>query len=195
MPTRKVAAVAPRAPQTTHVALLRGINVGGKNKLPMAELSAMFVKAGCAAVRTYIQSGNVIYDAPPRLATAVPGKVEAAIAERFGYRIPVVTRTAADLAAVLAGNPFLARGADPEGLYVVFLAAAPAASRVAALDPNRSPPDELVVCGRDIYFSCPNGIARTRISNAYLDATLATTSTARNWRTVQKLAELSSRDP
>ena len=194
MPARKPV-ITQKARSRTYVALLRGINVGGKNKLPMADLSAMFTAAGCAAVRTYIQSGNVIYDAAAALAAEVPGRVEAAIADRFGYRTPVVTRTAAELAAVLGGNPFLERGEEPDALHVVFLAAAPAAARVAALDPDRSPPDELVVRGREIYLRCPNGIARTRITNAYLDATLATTTTLRNWRTVQKLAELAKASP
>jgi uncharacterized protein (DUF1697 family) len=177
------------------VALLRGINVGGKNKLPMADLAAMFSSAGCAGVETYIQSGNVVFDAPKAIAEAVPGQVERAIAERFGYRIPVVVRTAGELATITRANPFLTEGADPAVLHVVFLAGAPAASRVAALDPQRSPPDELVVRGREIYLRCPNGIARTRITNAYLDATLATTTTLRNWRTVEKLAELSLSGP
>ena len=73
-------------------------------------------------------------------------------------------------------------------LHVVFLAAAPAAGRAAALDPARSPPDELTLVGREVFLRCPNGMARTRITNAWLDATLATTSTVRNWRTVEKLA-------
>jgi uncharacterized protein (DUF1697 family) len=174
------------------VALLRGINVGGKNKVPMTELSAMFSAAGCAGVQTYIQSGNVVFDAPAAVADVVPGQIERAIAERFGYRIPVVMRTAGELAAIFGANPFVAKGAEPDALHVVFLAGAPAASRVAALDPDRSPPDEMVVRGREIYLRCPNGIARTRITNAYLDATLATTTTLRNWRTVEKLAELAS---
>ena len=85
-----------------------------------------------------------------------------------------------------------AKGADPDVLHVVFLAGAAAPARVAALDPARSPPDELAVSGREIYLRCPNGMARTKITNAWLDATLATTSTLRNWRTVQKLAEMAA---
>ena len=179
----------------TYVALLRGINVGGKNKLPMADLSAMFAKAGCAAVRTYIQSGNVVFEAPSSVADGLSGQIERSIAARFGYRIPVVMRTAAELSQVARENPFLAKGAHPDALHVVFLAGTPDPHRSAALDPDRSPPDQLIVRGREIYLSCPNGMARTRITNAYLDATLATTTTVRNWRTVEKLAELSSSAP
>jgi uncharacterized protein (DUF1697 family) len=188
MPSRRASPLE----RSAYVALLRGINVGGKNKLPMADLSAMFTAVGCSAVQTYIQSGNVVFEAPAAVAGGAAALVAQAIADRFGYRIPVVLRTAAELAAVALENPLLAKGADPSVLHVVFLAGAPAASRVAALDPNRSPPDELLVRGREIYLACPNGIARTRITNAYLDATLATTSTLRNWRTVLELARLSA---
>jgi uncharacterized protein (DUF1697 family) len=195
MPARKKAQDGSTGARTTFVALLRGINVGGKNKLPMADLSAMFEKAGCARVQTYIQSGNVVFDAEAGAAGALPEQIQGAIEKRFGYRIPVVMRTAGEMAAVAGDNPFLSRGADADVLHVVFLAGAPSASRAAALDPNRSPPDEMVVRGREIYLACPNGIARTRITNAYLDATLATTSTLRNWRTVQVLARMASGEP
>ena len=197
MPARKASpSASSSAPRATYVALLRGINVGGKNKLPMAELSAMFIGAGCAGVQTYIQSGNVVFEAPAAIADAVPGRIERAIADRFGYRIPVVMRTAGDLAAVVQDNPFLAGGlaggADPATLHVVFLAGEPDAARLAALDPDRSPPDEMRARGRHLYLRCPEGFARTRITSAYLDATLATTTTVRNWRTVEKLAALAS---
>jgi uncharacterized protein (DUF1697 family) len=179
------------AAPASYVALLRGINVGGKNKLPMQDLSAMFTAAGCSAVRTYIQSGNVVFEAQRAVADALPGEIGRGIHERFGYRIPVILRSAGELGAIVAANPFLVKGAEPDALHVAFLSSEPAADRVAALDPNRSPPDELVVRGREIYLSCPNGYGQTRITNAYLDAKLATTATVRNWRTVEKLAELS----
>ena len=94
----------------THVALLRGINVGGKNKLPMKELVAIFAGAGCADVRSYIQSGNVVFHASEKLAPCLPALVATAIAERFGWRVPVVMRTADELREVSEHNPFLAAG-------------------------------------------------------------------------------------
>ncbi len=175
-----------------YVALLRGINVGGKNKLPMKDLAAMFTAAGGHEVRTLIQSGNVVFEADAKAAGALPGKVGRAIEAGFGYRIPVIVRTAVELGAVLRGNPFLAGGADPEVLHVVFVSAEPLAARVAALDPHRSPPDELAVRGSEIYLKCPTGFARTRFTNAYLDATFAATTTVRNWRTVEKLAAMAA---
>ena len=173
-----------------HVALLRGINVGGKNKLPMKELAALFREAGCEDVRTYIQSGNVLFRAGATLAGAIPSLISASIQERFGYHIPVVTRAAADLRATVEANPFAAAEADK--LLVLFLADAPAAEQVDALDPDRSPGDEFVVVGREVFLHCPNGFARSKLTNSYFDSALSTTSTGRNWRTVGKLLELTT---
>jgi uncharacterized protein (DUF1697 family) len=175
----------------TFVALLRGINVGGKNKLPMADLVAMFGEAGCRDVRTYIQSGNVIFRVAPARAARIPSTIAAAIEAQLGLRTPVVLRTASELRAIAHGNPFVQAGADPDSLHVVFLADAPDRARVEALDPHRSSPDELDVRGREIFLRLPNGVARSKLTNAYFDTRLATTTTMRNWRTVQKLAEMS----
>jgi uncharacterized protein (DUF1697 family) len=179
-------------PDKVHVAFLRGINVGGKNKLPMKDLSAIFVAAGCSDVETYIQSGNVICKTPPTRATKLPAEVTGAILERFGYRIPVVMRTADELRDVKGRNPFLAAGVDEDALHVAFLADAPSAAQVAALDARRSPPDEFVVRGREIFLHLPNGVARSKLTNAYFDGKLATTSTLRNWRTLMKLIDLTA---
>ena len=168
-----------------HVALLRGINVGGKNVLPMKDLCALFQDAGCGDVETYIQSGNVIFGASASLAKRIPGLLTKAIAAGFGFRVPVVVRTAAELRRVVDGNPF--SRADEATLHVAFLADLPSDARVAALDARRSPPDRFAVRGREIYLHLPNGVARTRLTNQYFDTALATTSTVRNWRTVHAL--------
>jgi len=173
-----------------HVALLRGINVGGKNKLPMKDLVALFEAAGCTDVRTYIQSGNVVYRAGGKLAAQVPALLAAAIEQRLRLRVPLVTRSAREMQAVAANNPFVARGVSTKTLHVAFLAAAPSRAALAALDPRRSPPDELIARGKELYLACPNGMARTKLTNAYLDSTLATVSTMRNWNTVLALTAL-----
>jgi len=178
------------AKSDTHVALLRGINVAGKNKVPMKELAAILAGAGCRDVRTYIQSGNVVYRAPTALARRVPAAVSAALARRLGLTVPVVTRSAAELDAVARENPFLRAGADPATLHVAFLADHPSADRVAALDPKRSPPDTFEVRGREVYLCCPKGYGTTKLTNAWFDGKLQTTSTVRNWRTVLTLLEM-----
>ena len=174
----------------TWVALLRGINVGGRNLLPMTDLAGLFEEAGCAGVRTYIQSGNVLFTASRARAEKLPGLIASGIADRFGYQVPVLLRTAADLGETIRQNPFLEAGASENWLHVLFLADQPDAGRVAALDPLRSPPDAYAVRGREIYLRLPNGGAKTKLTNAYFDSRLATISTVRNWRTVLKLFEL-----
>jgi len=174
----------------TYVALLRGINVGGKNKLPMSDLAKMFTEAGCTDVRTYIQSGNVVFSVAPKSAKRVPDLVSRRIADRFGYRIPVVLRTADEFRQVATSNPFLKSHTNVDSLHVGFLADLPAPRDVAALDPNRSPGDSFKVRGREVYLCLPNGMARTKLTNAYFDSKLATTSTFRNWRTLLKLLEM-----
>jgi uncharacterized protein (DUF1697 family) len=175
-----------------YVALLRGINMAGKNRLRMQDLASIFEAAGCRNVRTYIQSGNVVYEAGHLQAHRVSGRVTDLIATKFGYRIPVIVRTALEIRHVAANNPFLNRGADERRLCVMFLEAVPLEANVDRLDPHRSPPDEYAVRGREIYMRCPEGFARTKYTNAYFDSVLGTTSTGRSWATVLKLVELSS---
>lgn len=176
---------------TTYVALLRGINVGGNKKVPMATLAEVFRAAGCSAIRTYIQSGNVVFEAPParsaNLASSLAGRIE----DRFGFEVPVVLRTADALEEVTRENPFLGdRAVDVERLHVAFLADAPSKSRGGRLDPARSPPDVFRLVGSEIYLHLPNGVARSKLTNAYFDAALETTTTIRNWRTVLALLAL-----
>lgn len=172
-----------------YVALLRGINVGGKNKLPMKELAALFIAAGCKNVETYIQSGNVVFDAPAAVVKRLPGAVGEAIQQEFGYQVPLIVRSGTELAKVVAANPFLAQGALDKELHVYFLADKPA---VAELDAKRSPPDEFDLLGREIYLRLPNGMGRTKLTNAYFDSKLKTVCTARNWATVLHLAAMTS---
>jgi uncharacterized protein (DUF1697 family) len=171
----------------THVALMRGINVGGKNKLAMADVVKIFVAAGAEDVTTYIQSGNVLFRASAAVAKQLPVAVEAAIAKRHKLQVPIVIRTAAQLAAAVTANPY--RG---DTVYVAFLAATPTAERVAALDPKRSPGDTHVVIGAEIYLNLGNGAGKTKLTNAYFDAKLGTISTMRNWNTVMKLHSLAA---
>ena len=152
----------------------------------MADLRKLMAELGAEEVQTYVQSGNVVFGSSVRSAP----KLESAIAERIqadlGLDIVVLVRSASELAAVLEGDPF----GDPETMHVTFLAEKPAASRVSALDPDRSPPDEFRVIGREVYLRCPNGYGRSKLSNAYFEKQLDVAATTRNWRTVTKLTEL-----
>ena len=156
----------------------------------MKDLTEQFREAGCGDVRTYIQSGNVLFRADPTLAEDTPSLISESVLNRFGYRVPVVTPTARELQEIVKANPFAESGAEESRLLVLFLEDLPDRARVEAMDPNRSPGDEFVVLGREVFLHCPNGVARSKLTNSYFDSNLSTTGTARNWRTVRKLLEL-----
>lgn len=174
-----------------YAALLRGINVGGNHKLPMADLVALLEALGCSRVRTYIQSGNAVFEAPARLAATLPRALPSAILGKHGFSAPVVLRSGAELADVVKANPFLARGADREDLHVGFLADRPSHEDVQAMAPKLTAGDSFAVVDRHVYLSLPKGVAGTKLTNAYFDASLKTVCTVRNWRTVTALAAMS----
>ena len=174
-----------------YVAFRRAVNVGGKNKVPMARLRDSLTAAGLEEVATVLQSGNVVFRS--RASGGDAAKVVAVtIEETFGLQIGVVIRSAAELGAVAATNPFLDEEPDRDAktLHVAFLSSRPSAAAVAKLDPDRSPPDSFAVSGGEIYLSYPDGSGRSRLTLDYLEKTLGVTGTARNWRTVQRLAAL-----
>jgi uncharacterized protein (DUF1697 family) len=173
----------------TWIALLRGINVGGHNKIPMAELRKACGEIGFADVATYIQSGNVVFRAQGS-AKQVAEKLRAVIAERFGCDVPVVLRTVGELERVAGANPFLDQGADVSRLHVGFLLDEPAQSRVSGMPAQPPGPEEFRVVGADVYLHYPEGMGTSKLTTAYFDRALGTTMTARNWRTVNKLVEM-----
>ena len=170
------------------VALLRAVNLGARNKVPMAELRRRLAAAGYEDVRTYIASGNVILEGP-RSRTALAGDLERLVAREFRIDTTAILRSPKELAAIVAGHPF---GPDTSHSHVVFLAAKPkrdAADRLAALDPS---PDRAVLAGADVYLRYPAGYRGARLSAAQLERLVAVRGTHRNWRTVAKLAELAA---
>jgi uncharacterized protein (DUF1697 family) len=177
----------------TLVALLRGVNVAGKNRIPMSELKSLLSSLGLQDVVTYIQSGNVVFRSPGGDAHAVADDIEQRIAKDFGVDVTVLLRTPAELKSVAGSNPFLSREADLSKLYVVFLSDRPAANGVAGLDPERSAPDEFSVRGREIYLHLPNGSGRSKLTIDYFERRLVVAATARNWNTLIKLVALTQR--
>jgi uncharacterized protein (DUF1697 family) len=175
-----------------YVAFLRGINVGGKNKLSMKDLANVFDAAGASDVKTYIQSGNVAFSLAPELADSFASEVETRIRKKLKLSVPIVLRSAKELARVVAKNPF-AKRPSADAIFVLFLADKPEKSAIAALDPSRSPPDEFAVLNREVYLFCPNGVGKTKLTNAWFDSKLGTVSTGRNWRTVLTMLELAGK--
>jgi len=167
-----------------YVGLLRGVNVGGKNKLPMAELRSLFHELGHSEVTTFIQSGNVIFaaESPPEAR-----ELEEAIGERFSMAVPVVLRSLAELRQVVGANPF--EGAEQDWVHVGFMAAKPPAGAELDLDADRHLPERFELVGTELYLCLPDGMGRAKLPQL-LDRRLKTPTTYRNWRTVTKLVEL-----
>lgn len=179
-----------------YISLLRGINVGGHRIIKMAALRDLYTQQGCRGVVSYLQSGNVVFETPLRSCRRVQTKLEKAIAARFGFAVPVELRTRKQWTRVLAGWPFAAIDPATEGARyaVVFFAASPTARRRADLAAEIVAPERLVVVGREAYLHCPDGFAKTKLTNTFLERRLGVSMTTRNWKTVIKLAELADRD-
>jgi uncharacterized protein (DUF1697 family) len=167
------------------VALLRGINVGGRNSIPMAGLRSALEELGLEDVMTYIQSGNVLFRSRTPVRT-LPARIEEAIADAYGVRPAVVLRTPAELQRVVDSTPFT----DSAKAHVVFLDRKPTAAAAARLDPDRSPGDVFDLVGRELYLHLGNGAGRTKLTGDYLERTLGVRGTQRNWNTVVKLLAL-----
>ena len=168
------------------VALLRGVNLGARNKVPMPALRTELEALGLLGVETYVQSGNAVFESRGGREAALATEIEARIAKAFGVDAAVVLRTAAAMEKVVSACPF----ADTASCHVVFLDRAPKAAAVAKLDPDRSTPDAFEVTGREIYLRLPNGAGRSKLTLDYFERVLGVRGTARNWRTVSALVEL-----
>jgi uncharacterized protein (DUF1697 family) len=175
----------------TYVALLRAINIGARNKIPMSGLKALFRDLGHEDVATYVQSGNVVFRSRAGAERRIAAELERGITKEFGHDVAVLLRTPAELAKIAKGNPFLKGETEHKKLHVMFLDKRPTAKAVAGLDLDRSPPDAFSVKGRDIYLHFPTrGSGRSKLTIGYFEGRLGVRGTARNWRTVTTLLEL-----
>lgn len=166
----------------TYIALLRAVNVSGQNKIKMADLRQMFERMGFDGVETYIQSGNVRFEADEDEETLRP-QIEAAIHTTFGLTVTVVLRTASELAEVVARCPF----PETESLYVAYLEAEPTPEGIAQLNAFQTESEEWQVIGREVYILYHQGAGRSKLTTAVLEKRLDVAATARNWRTTQQL--------
>ena len=175
----------------THVVLLRGVNVGGNNRLPMAEFRRVLESLGYDGVATYLQSGNAVCRAPGPT-DEVADAVARALEDDLGLAVPVVTRSADQWAELVAANPLAHLEEDPKRLHVTFLDAPPDPERVVALASEAATlaPECIEVVGADAYLHTPHGFADTKFTPAFLERRLGRVATTRNWRTVLALAEM-----
>ena len=172
----------------TYVALLRGINVGRHKRIAMADLRELVGSLGHANVLTHLQSGNVVFSSPRRDVATLRGEFEAGIATRFGLDVRVLVRTHAELARVVATNPFPAAAADPARFLVTFLDPSPTPDRVALVDPAEFGPDEFRFGDGVVYVWYRGGILASKLTDAVWTRRLGVTATSRNWNTVTRLA-------
>ena len=172
---------------TTYAGFLRGIYVGGHKKVPVGELRQLMADLGWSDVRTYLQSGNAVFTT----GESAPGpRLERALADHFGFEVRCLVRTAAELRAVADACPYPAAELDPAKLLVLFLEEEPEEGHFDSLDAAAFAPDTFHHVGGAVYCYFPDGMGRSKLPAALESVRPAVTMTGRNWRTVQRLTEL-----
>lgn len=177
---------------TTYAALLRGINVGGSKKVPMAELRTLFEGLGLGGVSTYLQSGNAIFTADGGDEDSLAADIAAAIEKRFGFTVDVLVRDHAYLQAVLEACPFPAAELQPKQLHITYFSVPVAPERFVSIDQQAFLPEEFRLGERCLYLYVPDGLGRSKLADALAKPRVVKglIATTRNWNTVVKLAEL-----
>ncbi len=178
----------------TYISILRGINLGGRNTILMRDLQSLYESLDFHAVRTYIQSGNVVFATETAFSNhELAHRIEQALAKQYVFEVPVIVRTHAEMQMVVQSNPFIRRNyVQPEKLHVTFLAATPDAARCEAVSAGAYSPDEFVISGTEVFLHCPNNYGETKLSNKFFENKLKVSATTRNWKTVNTLTELAT---
>lgn len=178
---------------TTHAALLRAVNVAGRNKVGMADLRELAAGLGLANARTLLQSGNLIFESSGRTPARLERLLEDAARDHLALETEVFIRTGKELASIVAGNPFPGEAKrDPARLLVMFLGRAPGGREVAALEEAIVGDEVVRGVRRELYIVYPDGVGRSRLTGALIERKLRARGTARNWNTVLKLAALTT---
>tara|TARA_R110002073_G_scaffold41466_8_gene117082 strand:+ start:4778 stop:5317 length:540 start_codon:yes stop_codon:yes gene_type:complete len=171
------------------IALIRGINVGGHNKMPMAELRTTLEAAGCCSVRTYIQSGNVVFTSPNQSKRKLVKHLGDAIEDQFGFRPAILLLSKDDFRTAVASNPFLDAIAAAKTLHFFFLDSAPRSPDIDTLTKLATSTERFKLVDTVFYLHSPDGIGRSKLA-AGVERKLGVPATARNFRTIQALSEI-----
>lgn len=174
-----------------YISVLRGINVGGKRKILMADLKKMYAELGFENCISYIQSGNLIFESTKLSNTELGSKIEDAIAEKFGFTVPVIVRTSDEWEQSVQANPY-ADSHEKESLCLTFLNETPKAELTAVISELNFEPDSFQIIDKDVFIYCPGKYHQTKLSNQFFESKLKVKATTRNWNTVLKLLELSA---
>jgi uncharacterized protein (DUF1697 family) len=175
------------------IALLRGINVSGRKIAPMTDVKRAFESLSFENVRTYAQSGNVIFDCTRGETAKIAPRVEEKLSKTFGFSTKVLIRTQRELEKIIESNPLIdsADMVGPDKLYVTFLSDRPDETAASTLDIKLDQGEKFVIVGKEVYLFCPNGYAKTKLNNALFETKLKTVATTRNWKTINKLLVIS----
>ena len=177
----------------TFIALLRGINVSGHKPVKMERLRESFAALGFGDVRTYLQSGNVVFEAKAAAPAGIGVKVAERIERDFEFSVPVMVVTSEEMARVVKENPFSKEaGIDPSKLHVTFLSEAPGAAGLKKMAALPAGADRLVCRDRSVYLHCPGGYGNSKLSNSAIERALSVVTTTRNWKTVTTLLQMAS---
>ncbi len=175
----------------TYISILRGINVSGQKKILMNELKILFEKEGFKNIVTYIQSGNVIFEAGKKTPQQLAQTISKAIEKQYGFEVPVIVRSIDVLQKLIASNPFLkTKNVPVEKLHVTFLSETPAAAELKVLQTFDHSPDQFEVIDQEVFLYCPESYGETKLSNKFFENKLKITATTRNWKTVNTLLAL-----
>ena len=176
-----------------YISILRGINVSGQKKIKMVDLKSLYELLGFQDVVTYIQSGNVIFDAAVKNKADLKAKIEEAIEEKYKFHVSVEIRTNREIGDIIKNCPFGSVDLAEDGtkVLVTFLFSKPSEVRVSDIQKYVVAPEKLVVRGKEIYLYCPKGYGKSKLSNTFLEHKLGVEATTRNWKSVHKLYELS----
>ncbi|HEY8669881.1 MAG TPA: DUF1697 domain-containing protein [Terriglobales bacterium] len=174
-----------------YISMLRGINIGPHKRMKMEKLRESLEDLGFSSVKTYIQSGNVVFKAAKTSPLTLSKKVEERILADFGFSVNVITRTSDEMGKIIQNNPLLKqRDIDGSKLHVTFLSAIATADTVKKLESLTLPPDKVCCSGTETYFYFPNGVSGSSVWKYPLDRVLAVTCTMRNWNTVSELYQM-----
>jgi len=173
----------------TLIALFRGINVGGKNPLPMKQLVSIMEDLGCQDVKTYIQSGNAVFRSKESRISQLSGKISSAIERQHGFEPHVLLLAAADIEKAITGNPFPEAQSEPKSLHVGFLSTTPKKPDIQALETLRKKTERFALKDNVFYLHAPEGVGRSKLAGS-AEKLIGITMTSRNWRTVCKIKDL-----
>jgi uncharacterized protein (DUF1697 family) len=176
---------------TTNVSLFRGINVGGNQIVRMDALKELHLSLGLQDVQTYIQSGNVVFTSDGADVTQIQNDIEDGFAQKFGFRVKVMVRTAGEFNVIIENNPFQNQPIrESNRVIAMFLAGHPISTALEDIWKTYAGPEEIHIIGQEMFIYYPEGMGRSKLTNTYLEKKLKTAGTARNWNTVLKLQKM-----